>query len=490
MTTPLNKVPTSSRPATPVLPLRQQIQSAHLVGIGGAGMKALTELLTGLGWHISGSDLHTSPTLLAMQQRGLRVHAGHQDGHLPQQADVLVYSPAVGPQNPERQLASRLNIPQFSYSQMLGRLMQTRRGVCIAGTHGKSTTTAMTASILSVSGLDPSAIVGAELCERHESGWAGNGDLMVVESCEYQRSFLDLHPHYAVVTNIEPDHFDYFDDLDDARQAFAEFVSLIPVEGRLLVNGENEAARDIARYSLASCETFRVARADETGDFNVDWLAHDVRQTVDGQRFRIFHQGDFFAEIVLQQPGRHSVWNALAAAALSYSAGATIPAIREALADFTGIRRRFERVGSWRGITLVDDYAHHPTAVEATLKAAREKFGDRKIWCAFQPHQVSRTTALLDEFAESLTLADEVLLPPIFAARERLTSEPYLVAQRLAKAVNEKGGHARFLPALDRIVPTIEDEALPGDVLLTMGAGDIDQVQYEFTRRLSRDHTA
>ncbi|MEX1228711.1 MAG: UDP-N-acetylmuramate--L-alanine ligase [Planctomycetaceae bacterium] len=490
MTSPQSHVLNTARPAATVLPLRTHVQTAHLVGICGAGMKALAELLTGLGWRVSGSDLHPSPTLLAMQQRGLRVHAGHQDGHLPEQADVLVYSPAVGPHNPERQFASRLKIPQFSYSQMLGTLMQTRRGVCIAGTHGKSTTTAMTASILAAAELDPCVIVGAELCDRRESGWAGKGDLMVVESCEYQRSFLDLHPHYAVVTNIEPDHFDYFEDLDDAQQAFAEFVLRLPADGRLLVNGENLLTREIVRYSQANCETFRVARGDEFDHFNVDWLAHDIRQTTGGQRFRIFHQGDFFAEILLQLPGRHSVWNALAAAALSYSAGAHIAAIRDALADFTGIRRRFERVGSWRGITLIDDYAHHPTAVTATLQAARETFGDRKIWCAFQPHQVSRTTALLDEFAESLTLADEVLLPPIFAARERLTSEPYLVAQRLAKAVNDKGGHARFLPALDRIVPTIEDEALPGDVLLTMGAGDIDQVQYEFTRRLSRDHTA
>ncbi len=454
-------------------------------------MKALAELLTGLGWRVSGSDQQASnPTMIAMQQRGLRVHAGHHDGHVPEHADVVVYSPAVGPQNPERQMATRLKIPQLSYSQMLGYLMQTRRGVCIAGTHGKSTTTAMTASILTEAGLDPCAIVGAELRDRHASGWAGQGDLMVVESCEYQRSFLDLHPHYAVVMNIESDHFDYFEDLDDAQKAFAEFVSLLPADGCLLINGESQTAREIIRYSRAACETFRVAHPDETDHFGVDWLAHDVRHTDEGQRFRIFHQGDFFAEIMIRLPGRHSVWNALAAAALSFSAGADVAAIKEALTEFTGIRRRFDRIGSWRGITLIDDYAHHPTAVAATLQAAREEFGDRKIWCAFQPHQVSRTTALMDEFAESLTLADVVLLPPIYAARERLTSEPYLVAQRLARAVNDKGGDARFVPALDRIVSTIEDEAAPGDVLLTMGAGDIDQVQYEFTRRLSRDHTA
>jgi UDP-N-acetylmuramate--alanine ligase len=462
-------------------------RSAHLVGVCGSGMKALAELLSGLGWAISGSDHNASEAIVAaLAHRGLRIHPGHHGRFLAEKTDVLVYSPAVGLENAERQQALRLGIPQFSYSQMLGALMRNRAGVCIAGTHGKSTTTAMTGCILTAAGLAAAVVIGAEVREIGISGWAGSGDHFVVESCEFQRSFLDLAPRYAAILGIEPDHFDCYPHFDETIAAFAEFAQRVPGNGRLLIPGGCEASKAACVAAGAPLETFSVE--SPAMDSPADWRAIDLRPTVEGTRFRVFHYGEFFAEISLRIPGFHNVSNALAAAALAHAAGATPSSIREALRDFPGIGRRFEPVGSWRGVTLIDDYAHHPTAVTATLQTARALYPKRRIWCAFQPHQVSRTEALFAEFAASLAAADQVLLVPVFAAREDVQGEPAAVSQRLAARVAVEGGQARFVDSLDRARATLEDELQPGDVLITMGAGDIGKVHHALTRALQRHH--
>jgi len=469
-------------PSKPVSPAR--FSSAYLVGICGSGMKALAELLVGLGWKITGSDTcEPNPTLRAMQERGLRVHSGHDDLYLPSDFDVLVYSPAVGPDNPERRAAVQRGICQMSYSQMLGHLMRDRIGVSIAGTHGKSTTTAMAATILSDSNLSASAVVGAELCGRNKSGWAGTGEHLVVESCEYQRSFLDIRPRLAAILSIEPDHFDCYTTFDEMRAAFARYAEQVEDGGVLLIPSRCSLSAEAARGTQAELVTF----SDQPG---ADWWATDPRATATGTRFRVFFRGDYFSEINLAVPGRHNVLNALAAIAVSHHAGASADEVRTSLQGFVGIRRRFERLGSWRGVTLIDDYAHHPTAIRATLETAREIFGRRRIWCAFQPHQVSRTQTLLNEFSQSFELADEILVLPVYAARENLRDEPTMVSQELASRAGIEGRSARFCGSLDRVVTTLEDEARPGDVLITMGAGDIDQVQHEFARRLQRHRAA
>ncbi|MEX0715391.1 MAG: UDP-N-acetylmuramate--L-alanine ligase [Planctomycetaceae bacterium] len=458
---------------------------AHLVGICGTGMKALAELLSGLGSRISGSDLQLpGPLIRAMERRGLRVHSGHHDRFLPEDVEAVIHSAAIGPDNPERRLATRLGIPQFSYSRMLGRLMESRTGVAIAGTHGKSTTTALTAMLLEAAGSSPSAVVGAELIDRNASGWAGSGDLFVVESCEYQRSFLDLRPKFAAITGIEPDHFDYFRDPDDMHAAFAQFAAQVADDGWLLVNADCPASVACARAAKSETATFSLT------DAGADWWIADPRRTQTGTWHRVFHRGEFFADVCLRLPGRHNAANALAAIALADRAGASREAIREGIHEFSGVRRRFETAGSWRGIALVDDYAHHPTAVAATLAAARERFGPRRIWCAFQPHQVSRTRALFEEFAGSFSRADEVLVAPVFAAREAGDGERDAASRELAERIAERGTPARFRASLDQLRETVEDEARPGDVLILMGAGDIDQVRHEFTRRLQRHHAA
>lgn len=473
----------SAAPRLAVVPA-PEAGAAHLVGICGSGMKALAELLVGQGWRVSGSDLQEpGPAILAMQRRGLRVHAGHHSNHVAEDVDVLVYSPAVKADNPERLSAEALGIPQLSYTQMLGRLMQDRTGVCVAGTHGKSTTTAMTACILRDANKSPSVVFGAELCDSGVSGWAGDGDVFVAESCEYKRSFLDLSPTHAAILSVEPDHFDCYGDVAEMEAAFADFAALVPADGTLLVRGGCEVTARVVKNSRGRLTTF----SDQPG---FDWWVADLRPTSTGMRFRVFHKGEYLTEISLALSGTHNVMNALAATALTHELGVGAGDIRESLAEFSGLRRRFEACGTWRGASLFDDYAHHPTAVRATLQAARQRFGKRRIWCVFQPHQVSRTRALMNEFATSFRDANDVLMAPVYAAREGLSAEPTLAAAELARRIASDGPRARFCPSLDQILTTLEDEVRPGDVLITMGAGDINRVHHEFARQLRRHRPA
>lgn len=460
---------------------RVRAQAAHLVGICGSGMKALAELLAGQGWKISGSDMQlTGETPLALAQRGLQLHQGHRCEFLPEDAELLVYSPAIGPHNPERIAAAERGIPQRSYTQMLGDLMRTRTGLSIAGTHGKSTTTAMTGSILTDAAYDPSVIVGAEVRGRHSNGWGGHGEFFVAESCEFQRGFLDLNPRYAAILGIETDHFDCFRDLDETIAAFAEFAARLPSSGGLIVRDE-AASIQAARSATVPFETFSLNPTS-------DWWASGLRPTQQGTQFQIFHHGQEFAEIDLQIPGDHNVLNAIAAAALCSIAGASANEIRLGLNAFTGIKRRLECVGTWSGVTIIDDYAHHPTAVRASLETVRRHYPGRRIVCVFQPHQVSRTQALMADFATSFRVADQVVIVPVFAAREKVSHEPTETARELVSRITAAGLPARFCSALDQSISTLEDGLRPGDVLITMGAGDIGQLHHAFTQRLQRNY--
>jgi UDP-N-acetylmuramate--alanine ligase len=480
----MNIGPTSSLAREAVLPLPsprrivEPRQRAHLIGVCGSGMRGLARLLQGWGWTLTGSDMQPAPAALEpLVQSGLQFHATHDAGHLSPDAELVIYSPAIADDNPERRAAAARGLPQYSYTQMLGRLMQTRQGVCIAGTHGKSTTTAMAASILHDAGSQSSAIFGAELCDRGISSWGDDGELFVVESCEYQRGFWDYAPHYAAILSVEPDHFDCFATPDDLIDAFCGFAARVAPDGVLLVRHEDDTALEVSGQCPA--EVLRFGWTEEA-----DWWAEGLRRTAFGSRFRLFRRGQFITEVQLSQPGRHNVLNALAAAALCYEIGVSPAAIRAGLQDFAGIHRRFELVGSWRGVTLVEDYAHHPTAVETTLQTAREVFGHRRIVCAFQPHQVSRVRMLLPEFARSFRLADRVLVSPVFAARERTKDEPVELARQLARRIEQQGPQAEFAPSLDRLIRVLEDDLQPGDVLLTLGAGDIDRVHHALTRRV------
>jgi len=473
----------SADPAVLPLPTMPPPQRAHLVGVCGTGMHGLARLLWDWGWTLSGSDLQPATVVVeSLVQAGLKFHCGHAAEQLPVDADLLIYSPAIPADNPERRAAAERGLPQLSYTQMLGRLMQHRSGVCIAGTHGKSTTTAMAASILSGADWHASAIFGAELCDSGLSSWAGTGDLFVVESCEFQRGFWDFAPQHAAILSVEADHFDCFATQDDLLDAFRGFAERVSPDGVLMVRHEDAGAVEASRAASAEVLTFGWTE-------DADWWAGDVRRSPLGTRFRLFRRGQFVTELQLPVPGRHNVLNALAASALAFEIGVPAATIRGRLQEFPGIRRRFERIGSFRGVTLVDDYAHHPTAVEATLQTARDMYGHRRLVCAFQPHQVSRTQALLSDFARSFRLADRVLVAPVFAARERVRDEPIELSRRLAREIAGQGPSAEFSASLDQLVHVLEDDLRPGDVLITLGAGDIDRVHHAFTRRILR-HSA
>lgn len=455
--------------------------SAHLVGICGAGMKALAELLRDCGTRVTGSDRVPNSTVVQhLQSLGIGVQPGHAAQHLDLQPDLVIYSPAIDADNPERARARELGIPTVSYNEMLGLLMDERTGVAVAGTHGKSTTTALAGTLLSETGAQPSVIVGAELAGRARSGWAGAGGAFVVESCEYRESFLSLRPRVGAILSVEEDHFDCFADLAALENAFSTFAGQVAHDGVLVIPAECPRVARITNDAACRVETFGCAAS-------ADWRAVDFKRTPVGTRFRVVSRELGEAEAEIRLPGRHNVLNALAAVALATRSGADFTAVARAVSGFWGIRRRFEIVGEAGGVVYLDDYAHHPTEIRATLAAVRERFGTRRLICGFQPHQISRTICLMGEFAASFEDADQVFVVPAFAAREAGGQATIDVSRELVDRIAEGGIDAEFVPSLDQLTATLDDESRSGDVVVTMGAGDIDRIQYEFTRRFQRD---
>lgn len=457
----------------------RRVTRAHLVGIGGTGMTALAELLLDWGWQVSGSDLVDGSAVRRLRGRGATIAVGHDANHVPPDAEVVVHSAAIDPANAERREAVQRGLRQCRYSQFVAGLMAGRRGIGVAGTHGKSTTTAMVAAVLEQAGWDPPAIVGAELCQWNASGRGGRGEWFVAECCEYQQSFLDLRPVAAAILNVEPDHFDCYDNDIALESAFGQFAASVPESGVVVAKADCPRTRRAVLVASAEVQTFSLNEG-------ADWWAADLREHRGCYRFRVFYGGRFLTEIHLQVPGRHNVVNALAAAALCHGAGVRPKEIREGLGEFQGLRRRMEVLGSWRGVTLVSDYAHHPTEVRATLAAARQVFGGRRTWCVFQPHQVSRTKALFDEFSESFGDADHVVITEVFCARETAGSEALVSAALLGEAIRRRGRDVADVYDLHEIVRLLESELRPGDVLIAMGAGDVEKVCHAFTRRLQR----
>ena len=470
--------------------IRGRVRSAHFVGMTGSGMRALAELMQDFGCRITGSDLTlTDEDRWQMHSRGLRICAGHAVEHLPASADVLIHSPAVPVTNPERAAARRLEMPQLSLPQALGLLMRSRKGISVAGTHGKTTTTALLGHLLGEAGCSPSVVCGGFDRARQSNGWAGRGQLMVVESCEYRRHFLNLAPHHAILLNIEPDHFDCFASLEESISAYQQFVARLPSAGTIVVNRDSPAATRALERTTANVITFGQHRDESRhGPLSpsADWSYRRLRQTVSGWSFIVERNGEVFGRFRLTSPLRHNVLNALAGIALGHHLGIPRHRLQLGLRSFAGVGRRFEQFDLGNGITLIDDYAHHPSAIAGVLAAARQRFPNRRLWCAFQPHQVSRTRALLREFAVSLAGADVVLVPPVFTAREQPGSPARHWARELVRLLQRQGKQARSVESLDEIRRTIETEAAPGDLILTLGAGDIDAIAASVSRRVPR----
>lgn len=455
---------------------------AHLVGIGGAGMRSLAEVLLGWGWDLSGSDSCPGSAQF-LGAEGVPVYSHHAEAHVPTGVELIVYSDAVTAGNPERRRGADLAIPTLSYFQMLGRLMRSRRGIAVAGTHGKSTVAAMLAGLLVRAQLDPTVVFGAAPLGRDSGGRSGGGELMLVEACEYRANFLHLRPEQAVILGIEPDHFDCFPTTEALESAFCRFAANLPDTGRLLIPQHCRASRRAAAGARCRVETFGLGA-------QADWSARHLRDVGGGFQFSIYRGGRPWCDVRLAVPGRHNVLNALAAVAMAGQNGLEPAEIAAGLTEFRGLHRRLESLGCYRGVNLVDDYAHHPTEVAAGLETVRRMYPGRRLWCVFQPHQASRTQRLLDELASSLQNADRLVVAEIYRAREHAPRPGEVTAADLAARARAGGVLVEDVHATDQILGRLCGGLAPNDVLITMGAGDIRKICHGFIDRVREDRAA
>jgi UDP-N-acetylmuramate--alanine ligase len=433
----------------------------HLVGIGGIGLSAIARVLHGWGYRVSGSDREPTALTEMLAAEGITVYAGHRPEQI-SGADLLVISSAVPEDNPEIAAARMQGLPVVKREQFLGELTAGKTTIAVAGTHGKTTTSAMIAWTLLEAGLEPTFIVGGVLQNLGTNALAGSGPHFVIEADEYDRTFLGLKPSVAVVTTLEHDHPDCYPTFRDMRAAFAKFAKRVVKGGSLIVCGEDKAASKLAG---------KVGKKRKTITYGIgkgwDWQARKV-QLGGSSMFKVRHQKKRLGACAVQLPGRHNVLNALAALAASVEVGVDFGVAVSALTRFRGTARRFEVKGQAAGVTVVDDYAHHPTEIQATLAAARAKFSGRAIWAVFQPHTYSRTATLLDEFATAFDDADHVLVTGIYAAREQNTLG--ISGADIVRQSNHPD--ARYIETLGSAVAELLDRVQPGDVILTLGAGD------------------
>ena len=451
----------------------------HLIGVGGCGMCGAAAVLRRRAALVSGSDATDSAALMQLAGLGVNVHVGQQATNLPGQCDLVVHSAAIKESNPELRAARERGLRVVKYSQLLGLLMGESEGIAIAGTHGKSTTSAMVSFVLREAGLDPSFVIGAGVEQLGGGSGVGSGQQFVVEACEYDRSYHNLRPRIATILNIEEDHLDYYKDLNEIVESFRAFARLVPPDGLLVVNADNRESMQVAADAACKVETFGF------GD-DADWRAH-ILETAHGRcRFEAWHKGQRIVEVVMAIPGRHHVCNAMAAIAVCSRCGVGPEAMAKAIGKFKGAERRLTERGQVAGVTVVDDYAHHPTEIQVTLKAAREFYAPRRMYVVFQPHQHSRTRFLLNDFARSFGSADTVIVPDIYFVRDSESERELIAATDLVKQIHLNGGEARYEPDFPRIVEQLCAEVRQGDLVVTMGAGNVWRVADDLVACLSR----
>lgn len=436
-----------------------KVKKIHFVGIGGSGMCPIAEILLHKGYELTGSDTNESDTLARIRSYGIPVYMGQKAENV-EGAELVVYTAAVKQDNPELVAAREKGIPAVERSVMLG--MVTRRfpnTIAVAGTHGKTTTTGMITQVLLEAGKDPSAIIGGKLPLIGGNGRVGKSETIVCEACEYVDTFLQLNPAISVILNIDNDHLDYFGTVENTIRSFHKFCE--QTTGTIVVNGDDANA-------LKAVEGIKNARIVTYGmKGNNDYSAADMQDTLRArEKFSVMKSGEKLAEITLSVPGKHNIYNALAAFAVADSLGVDTDSISKSLHAFTGVHRRFEMLGEFGGVTVADDFAHHPTEVAATLTAAKE-MGFHRVWAVFQPHTYSRTYLLLDDFAKALKIADRAVLSEILAVRETNTYNIY------AKDLAEKIPGCVWFKTFDEIADYMVQNAEDGDLILTLGGGDV-----------------
>jgi UDP-N-acetylmuramate--alanine ligase len=453
-----------------------RLRRIHFVGAGGVGMSGLAEiLLLATPLEISGCDLAPSEITARLEKLGAKIAVGHDPAHVAN-ADLLVTSSAVGESNAEVAAARAKGIPVIRRAEMLGEIMRLKQGIAVAGTHGKTTTTSLTGMVLTEAGFDPTIVVGGQVHILGTNARLGKGDYLVAEADEYDRSFLALTPVVAVITNVEADHLDTYRDLDDILDTFSTFANRVPFFGSVILCVDDPGAR-----SLLPRIKKRVVTYGESAQAQLS--ASRIRLEAGETRFAVSdaEQGPL-GEVRLRLPGRHNVLNALAAIAVGRELLVPFASIARALEAFTGVVRRFERKGERGGVLVVDDYAHHPTEIRATLSAARQVYPQRRLVALFQPHLFSRTRDFAGDFGQALAGADVTMVMDVYPSREQPIAG--VTGELVADAARRSGaGSVSYLPDKARVVDSLERNLCPGDLLVTLGAGDVVKFGEEYLRR-------
>lgn len=453
---------------------RGRVHRIHFVGVGGIGMSGLAEILRSMHFEVSGSDLRRGENTERLERLGVCLHLGHQASHV-HGADVVVYSSAIRPDNPELQAAEAGGIPTITRGEMLAELMRMKYSVAISGSHGKTTTTSLVATVLRDAGLDPTVVVGGRMAALGSNARLGAGDLLVAEADESDGSFLGLAPALAVVTNIDPEHLDFYGTHEALKKAFVRFVERVPFYGLAVLCLDHPHVRDLLPSINRRYVTYGFSR-------QADYVAEQLRFAGVATSFRVRHRQRPLGDFTLRMPGEHNVLNCLAAIAVADELAVPLDSMKESLATFGGVARRFTITGQSAGVALVDDYGHHPKEVLATLSAARRAYGGR-VLVAFQPHRYTRTAALFQEFLGAFDQADCVFVTDVYPAGEAPIEG--VSGRSLAEAISAHGHRAAsYVESDSELLDSLCGQARAGDVVLALGAGDINQVLKPLAERL------
>ena len=434
----------------------------HFIGIS---MSGLAEILLEEGFTISGSDAKQSALTDSLAQKGATIYIGQKASNLSIRPALVVYTAAIREDNEEFKAAVDAGIPMLSRAELLGQIMDNyEKSIAVAGTHGKTTTTSMISQILLVAKADPTISVGGILEAIGGNIRVGGSEVFITEACEYTNSFLHFHPKYSIITSVEAEHLDFFKDIDDIRRSFHEFAGNTAHDGVLIINGQIAALDQITNNLSCSVTTYGLCENDDFYAKNITYNDHACGT------YTLMHKTEDLGTVSLSVPGKHNVSNSLAAIALCLNLGLPLDVIKKGLLQFGGTKRRFEYKGTKNGITVIDDYAHHPTEVAATLTAARN-YPHGRIICVFQPHTYSRTKAFLSDFARVLSMADIVVLADIYAAREKNTIG--ISSKDLLAELQKNGQESYYFPSFDEIEKFLSEKCINNDLLITMGAGDV-----------------
>ena len=457
--------------------MKRKVKRIHFVGIGGIGMSGIAEVLLNLGYKISGSDVVSSETTRRLRNMGAQVAIGHAPDNIGN-ADVVVTSTAVKADNPEVLEAHRKNVPVIPRAEMLAELLKMKFSIAVSGSHGKTSTTSMLSAILAQGGLDPTMVIGGKLASIGSNARLGDGDIIVAEADESDGSFLKLSPVIAAITNIDREHLDYYPGIEEIKTAFLTFANIVPFYGCTVICIDDENVRSIASSIKRRVITYGI-------DDPADYRASDIQLLETKTVYRLSYRGEDLGEIKLTVPGLFNVYNSLAAIAIGRELGLDADTIREGLAAFTGVQRRLELKGQAGGITVVDDYGHHPTEIMATLSAARQRWKGRLI-VVFQPHRFTRTRALFDEFSRSFQDADVLIVNDIYPASE----EPIagINSAALWAAIKENGHPCvEYIAQKQKTVDYLMSQARPGDTIITLGAGGVYKTGEAFLERMKKE---